>query len=179
MKRAHRAGEAAGGPLDFKTDLAIWTAVVFLVLFAVLFKFAWGPISEGLHKREQGIADNISAAQRQHDEAKALLAEYDQKMAKAAGEVRQIMEEARRDAEHTQQEMLAQARQEAEATKQRALLEIETATEQALQSLAERGADLAVELAGKIVRSQLNASDHAALIQDAVAHFAQAKPSEN
>src|SRR5690242_8492770 len=35
-------------PLVFKTDLAIWTFVVFLLLFFVLKKFAWGPISESL-----------------------------------------------------------------------------------------------------------------------------------
>ena len=32
----------SAGPLTFKTDLAIWTAVVFLLLLAVLKKFAWG-----------------------------------------------------------------------------------------------------------------------------------------
>src|SRR5687767_84850 len=42
-------------PLEFQTDLAIWTAVVFVVLLLVLSKFAWGPIVAGLEKREQRI----------------------------------------------------------------------------------------------------------------------------
>ena len=49
---------------SWKSDLAIWTAVVFLVLLAILWKFAWGPIAEGLDKREQEIADQIAEAER-------------------------------------------------------------------------------------------------------------------
>ena len=45
--------ETAINPLEFKTDLALWTAVVFLLLLAVLWKFAWGPLAEGLDKRER------------------------------------------------------------------------------------------------------------------------------
>ena len=67
----------AGRPEEFQTDLAIWTFVVFVVLLAILWKFAWGPIVAGLEKREQGIAEHIAAAERAHEEAKLLLAEYD------------------------------------------------------------------------------------------------------
>ena len=34
-------------PGEFKSDLAIYTFVVFFLLLALLYKFAWGPISEG------------------------------------------------------------------------------------------------------------------------------------
>jgi len=46
-------------PAWFQKDLAIWSFAVFLGLFALLSKFAWKPIMEGLDKREQGIADTI------------------------------------------------------------------------------------------------------------------------
>ena len=47
----------------------------------------------------------------------------------------------------------------------RALHEIEAATDGALRSLAERSAELAVDLAGKIVRHNLTPADHARLIE--------------
>jgi F0F1-type ATP synthase membrane subunit b/b' len=56
------------------------------------------------------------------------------------------------------------------------LAEIENATAGAIQELAERSADMAVGLAGKIVRSELKAADHATLVQRAVADFARKKP---
>ena len=179
MAEEHGESSSSGGPLDFKTDLAIWTAVVFLLLMGVLWRFAWGPIVEGLEKREQGIADNIAAAQRQHDEAKNLLAEYQAKLDESQSEVKAIVEEARRDAEHTQREILAKAKADAATERDRALKEIDTATQQALQELAQRSADLAVDLAGKIVQQKLTPQDHTNLIKQAVAKFAQFDPSQN
>jgi F-type H+-transporting ATPase subunit b len=180
---AHAAGDASHGsgpnPLRFQSDLALWTAVVFLVLLLVLAKFAWGPIARGLDRREQMIAENIANAERQNEEARRLLAQYEQRLAAAAGEVREILDEARRDAEHTQQQILAKARAEAEAEKRRALQEIERAADQALKDLAERSANLAVDLAGRIVHHQLRAADHAALIQEAIRRFVAVGPSNN
>ena len=47
---------------NFRGDLGVWTAVVFLVVLAILGKFAWGPISDGLQKRENEIAAQIAEA---------------------------------------------------------------------------------------------------------------------
>ncbi len=185
-KHGEAASHATGGhqegkadPLEWRKDLSFWTLIVFLFLFGVLWKFAWGPIAEGLDKREHGIAEQIAAAHRANEEAKGLLGQYEAKLAAAQGEVRAIVEEARRDAEHTQQEILAKANAEAQASRERAKREIETATAQALKELAQRSANLAVELAGKIVSVQLKPGDHARLIEDAVARFPEMKPSEN
>src|SRR5262245_29807260 len=96
---AEAAGEAHHGgdpsPLSIDTDLAVWTFVVFFVLLAVLAKFAWGPITEALDKRERHIAENIAAAQRAQDDARNMLAGYERKLAGAADEVRAMLEEAR------------------------------------------------------------------------------------
>lgn len=162
---------------EFKTDLAIWTFVVFLVLMGILWKFAWGPIVAGLEKREQRIAEHIASAERAHEDAKRMLAEYERKLASSADEVRAIIDEARRDAEHTQQEILAKARADAQLERERALREIETAKDQALKELGERSANLAVDLAGKILNAQLSAADHHRLIEEALNRFPA--PSKN
>jgi F-type H+-transporting ATPase subunit b len=178
---AHAIGHegVSGDPHEFKADLAIYTFIVFMLLLGILWKFAWGPITEGLEKREHGIAENIAAAERSHQQAKAMLAEYERKLASSADEVRAIIDEARRDAEHTQQEILAKARADAQAERDRSLREIETAKDQALKELGERGANLAVDLAGKIVRAQLNPADHTRLIEEAMARFPNGNPSKN
>jgi len=165
-------------PLSVDPDLAIWTFGVFLVLLAVLWKFAWGPISKSLDEREQAVARFIAEAKHSHDEAKRLLGEHERILAGAADEVRALLEEARRDAEATKLDILAEAKAGAEAERLRALREIEGATDGALKQLAERSADLAVELAGKIVSVKLSSADHAQLIQEAVARF-PTNPSRN
>jgi F-type H+-transporting ATPase subunit b len=174
-------GRQAGtpDPLSVDPDLAIWTLVVFVILLVVLKKFAWGPILEALQRREQSVADHIAQAERTHEQAKELLAEYEKRLAGAANQVRELLEEARRDAEHTKQDILAEAKKGAELEKARALRDIEAAADAAMESLARRSSDLAIELAGKIIQAQLSKADHARLIQEAVARFPASTASTN
>ena len=164
----------ANDPLSISTDLALWTLIVFVVLLVVLRKFAWGPIIGGLEKRESTIADHIAEAERNHLEAKRLLSQHEQKLNEAAAEVRELMEQARREAEQARQAILAEAKQGADAERTRALHDIEAAADQAMESLAERSAQLAVELAGKILKSKLTSEDHDRLIQEAISKFPKA-----
>jgi F-type H+-transporting ATPase subunit b len=176
----HGAGHGGGGDLNpinfegynFRGDLAVWTGVIFLVVLAILWKFAWTPISEGLQKREHQIADQISQAEASNQKARQLLEDYQQRLEAARDEVRSIVDQGRRDAEQLGREMLERAKADAAAERDRALQQIESATAGALKELAERSADMAVELAGKIVRTRLDRRDHAQLVQEAVAKFA-------
>jgi F-type H+-transporting ATPase subunit b len=166
-------------PEAIQADLAIWTAVVFLAVLAILWVFAWGPITRFLQRREEGIADQIRQAEESNQQAKQVLAEYEQKLAESQGEVRQILEQARRDAEEAGRQIVEKARADAEATAQRARQEIESATSSALEEIAQQGASMAVELAGKIVRAKLDPRDHSQLIEQAMAKFPKGKAGEN
>jgi F-type H+-transporting ATPase subunit b len=173
---AGHGGEGGINPLNvegvnFKGDLALWTAVVFLLVLAILWKFAWGPIADGLTKRENRIHEEIASAERTNAEARRLLEDYQQKLSAAGEDVRKMLEEARREAEQTGAEIVQQARTAAQAERDRALVEIDTATTGALKELADRSATLAVELAGKIVGSRLDRAAHGRLIEQALAKF--------
>ncbi|MBU4400934.1 MAG: F0F1 ATP synthase subunit B, partial [Planctomycetes bacterium] len=146
--------------INFRGDLAIWTAVVFLLVMAVLWKFAWRPIADGLDKREQNIADQIADADAANQQAKELLADYERKLDEAGDQVRGILDQGRRDAEQLGRELLEKAKKEADVEQQRAMGRIETATDDALKGLADRSAAMAVELAGRIVREKLDPKDH-------------------
>ncbi|MEN6459555.1 MAG: F0F1 ATP synthase subunit B [Thermoguttaceae bacterium] len=182
---AEHGGEPVSlNPLSWQwiqQDLAIWTAVVFLCLLAILAKFAWKPMMAGLEKREQGIADQIAEAEAANEQAKELLAEHERKLAAAGDEVRAILEQGRRNAEQLGHELLDKAKQDAKTEHQRAMQQIDAATTAAIKDLADQGAALAVELAGKIVHAKLKPNDHAQLIEQAVAGFMQGegKASQN
>jgi len=174
---AEHGGEGNMNPIpmswkDVQADLAIWTAAVFLVLMLILWKFAWGPLSEGLDKREKHVADQIAQANEANQKAKELLAGYEKKLVDSQDEVRAILDKARRDAEHIGRDMLDKAKADAKAEQERMLKQIDAATTNAIKELADRSAMLAVELAGKIVHAKLNPKDHAKLIEQAVAGFA-------
>jgi F-type H+-transporting ATPase subunit b len=184
-KHAEPGQEAEGGqpeeavdPLAFKPDLAVFTGVVFLVLLAILWVFAWGPIVRGLEKREQRIAEEIASAERRNTDARTLLEEYQQKLAASGEEVQQMLERARRDAEQVGQRIVEKARTDAEAEHQRMLGEIEAASDDALKDLARQSATLAVELAGRIVAAKLDPTAHSRLIEQAVAGFSERQPGK-
>ncbi len=169
------AGGVDKNPSEFRIDLAIWSFVLFLILLAILWKWAWGPIVTALDAREKHIHNEIAEAERANAEARRLLAEHEKKMADVQNEVRAILDEARRDAQHTQQEILKQAQVEAQATSERARREVEQARDQALQLLFSQAADMATIMAGRIVQRTLNPHDHRDLVQQALKEL----PSKN
>jgi F-type H+-transporting ATPase subunit b len=165
-------------PAWFSRDLAVWSFVVFLGLMALLTKFAWKPIMEGLEKREEGIARQIADTKAANEEAKRMLASYERRLSEAADEVRGMLEEARRDAEATRQTIVAEARKAADDEKARAKHEIHLAKDDALAQIAEKAGHLAVEVAGKFLRDKLGADDQARLVRDSVASLSR-RPSVN
>ncbi len=171
---AHDAHAAPSPPLSFdslKRDLALWSLVIFLILFAVLAKYAFGPIASALDAREKAVADQIDSAARANEEAKTLLEQYKQKLADSKDEVRQILETARSDAQRSAEGIVAKAREAAQVEQSRALKDIEAATDAALQSIAERSATLATQLAGKMIRKEVTADKHRDLIGVALEEF--------
>ena len=160
--------KAFESPAWFQTDLALWSFAVFGILMALLTKFAWKPIMEGLDKREQGIADTIAATQAANEDARRLLASYERRLAEAADEVRGMLDEARRDSEATRQSIVAEARKAAEDEKNRARHEIGLAKDDALAQIAEKAGELAVQVAGKFLSVKLGPDDQARLVRDSV-----------
>ncbi|MCH8840160.1 MAG: ATP synthase F0 subunit B [Planctomycetes bacterium] len=132
-----------------------------------------------MEEREQRIEGNIAAAQGKHEEAKLLLAQHEAKLATAADEVRALLEEARRDAEHTKAQILVEAKQAAEAERDRAVRDVERAADNELKSLAETSADLAVDLASQVVRQNITADQQAQLVRDALSKLVITEPSKN
>jgi len=165
-------------PADFHGDLAIWSVAVFGLLLALLGKFAWKPIMEGLDKREKGIEHQIAETKAANEEAKRMLVSYERRLAEASDEVRGMLEEARRDSEATKQTIIAEARKAAEDEQARAKHEIGLARDEALSSIALKAGDLAVEVAGKFLREKIGKEDHSRLVRDSVASLGT-KPSVN
>ena len=131
------AGPNLENPAEFRGDMAIYTLVVFLLLLAILGKFAWPAITAALEERERNIEENIAAAAAKHEEAKRLLAEHEARLAETSGEVRELLEEARRDADRTKAQIVEEAKQAAGLERDRAIREVDMATESAMQRLAE------------------------------------------
>ncbi len=162
-------------PAEFKSDLAIFTFLVFLLLLGLLYRFAWGPVTEGLERREMSIRDNIAGAEAARIKAEKMLAEHAAKLDKVQDEVREIIAEARRDAEHTKNEIMATAQKEAEATRVRAVQDIERARDKALDDLFDHMGRCVREATETVIGRSLTGADNERLIDEALSGFAQRK----
>jgi len=169
------AGPLMNNPIEWRYDLALASFAVFVVLFWLLSRFAWGSIRDGLDRRERAIAARLEAAQRSADQAAEQLRLYQEKLAAAALEAQELVNQARRAAEAAAETFRREAQEAAARERERAIADIQAAKNVAIREVAERAADLAVLLAGRIVRRELNPQDHAALIVEALENF----PSQN
>lgn len=173
------SGAKNPNPLAFRTDLAIWTFVVFVLLFTFLSYFAWPQIAAALDERERKIADNIAAAEARLEDAKRVLSEHEAKLAAAAGEVRALLEEAHRDAEHTKRSIEAKGHQAAQDELARALREIDRAKDGAIEALAGASAHVAIDLARKVIKDKLSSEEQNQIVRDALGKLSAATPSRN
>ncbi len=173
--------EASGDSniLQLKPELAICTALVFLILLFILWRFAWGPLSQALEKREAYRQETLDKAENARAESERLLAEHRSLMAKASDDVRAIMDEARRDAESMTNDMIQKAQAEAVASKERAERDIAGARDQALAEIWTRTADLAVNVAGRVLAREIGPEEQRRLLDRAVNQLPAAEVNGN
>ena len=164
-------GHEGGLPMKWSQDLALFSLVTFAVYLLVLRLGAWGPLQAGLSERERGIQQNIADAEASRLKAEALLKDHELKLAKVQEEVRDILAEARRDAEHTKQEIITTAHKEADASKQRAIADIERSRDQALTELFDFVSTNVVNATENVIGRSLSGDDHDRLVKDALSQI--------
>lgn len=164
------ATEAHAEPniLEPQISLMLVTVLVFICLLAILWKFAWGPLSEALTERERKQTETIAAAENAKNESARLLKEHKKQLDTAAEQVREMLDEARRQADANAMTIVQKAQSEAEASRERAEREIGTAKDQALSEIWQKTADLAVSVAGKVLSKEMNGDDHRRLVDSAM-----------
>lgn len=162
-------------PDDLKFDLAIYTAVVFFLLLALLGKFAWNPICKALEDREHAIAAKIEEARVGAEKVAEQLKQYEAKLAAAADESREMIAQARRDGEALREQIVSDAKATAQRERDRAIADISAARDTALRDIAQRSVDTAIVLAGNIVRRELRPQDHQVLVREVLEQL----PSQN
>lgn len=164
----HSAEAEEGNPIAFQPTLALWTFVVFVGLLFVLGKYAWKPLMEALHRREQHLEHVLLETERARNDSEALLAEHRRLMAKSAEDVRNILEKGRQDAQAAADRIVKEAQAEAEAARDRAQRDIASARDSALAEIWEKTADIAVSVAGRVLEKQLSGDDHRRLLDQAI-----------
>jgi F-type H+-transporting ATPase subunit b len=136
--------------------LMVWTLVIFILLWIILSKAAFKPITAAVEAREAALQDAIDAAKRDRDDAARLLTEQRTQIAAARDEAQRIIVEGRAVGEQLRTKMLEETRVEQQTMLERARTEIASERDRAIAELRREAVDLAIAGASKVIEKNLD-----------------------
>jgi F-type H+-transporting ATPase subunit b len=159
----------SGGLMSLQYNLMFWTLLIFIVLFFLLSKFAFGPITAAVEAREKALEEAVDAAKRDREAAAALLAEHRAQIEAARGEAQKFIADARAVAEKMRADLLEQTRNEQHDMLNRARMEIDRERERAIAELRKQAVDLALAGASKVIEQNLESERNRKLVESYLA----------
>jgi F-type H+-transporting ATPase subunit b len=132
-----------------------WSALIFLIFFATLAKFAWKPILSAVKARDEMIRGSLESAEKAREEMLKLQSDNEAILKKARGEREEILKEAREVRDKLISEAKGQATTEAEKLIEKARAGIENEKTKAMTEIRDQVATLSVEIASKLLGEQL------------------------
>lgn len=148
--------------------LFIWTIITFLVLFALLTKFAWKPLLKMLEGREEMIRQSLADADQAKVELEKLNQESEAIISQARAEAQSILTGGKAAAEKLKEEGLAKAKEQANAIVQNATKQIKVERDKAIAEIKSEVVDLSLSIAEKLIRKNLNKEDNQRLIEESL-----------
>ncbi|WNF37284.1 F0F1 ATP synthase subunit B [Bacillaceae bacterium IKA-2] len=144
---------------------AVYQLAVFSILLVLLRKFAFGPIMDMMHKREEHVANQITSAEKNREEAEKYLVQQREEIKNARVEAQSIIANAKKLSEQHSEEMVKSTKLAAERMKETALAEIYREKELAVSALREQVASLSVLIATKVIERELDEAAQAKFIE--------------
>jgi len=131
-------------------------AIGFLILLAILKKFAWGTILGAMEARSKRIASEFEAIERAKQEIEKLKADYQERVAKieeeARSKIQQAVDEGRRIGAEVEEAARTHAREALEKSKEAIALEVAKAR----LELKDQVVDLAIQATHKVLQQHLD-----------------------
>lgn len=157
-----------GSKVDLLTPhggLMLWTLLIFIGLFFILSRYAFGPITKAVEAREQALQDAIDQAKKDREEAARILAEHRTQLEGARSEAQHIIAEGRAVGEKLRTEMLEETRAQQQDLLERARREIASERDLAIAQIREEAVDLALAAASKVIEKNLDDSANRKLVE--------------
>ena len=151
--------------------LIFWTTVVFSLLLLVLKKYAWKPILSAVDERNKSIEDALKAADKAKEEMLALNVDNERILMEAKKERDILLKEGREIKDSIIAEAKDKAKLEADKILVSAKEQITNEKMKAITELKNQVAELSIEIAEKIIKSELqDVNKQKELVKTAIAH---------
>jgi F-type H+-transporting ATPase subunit b len=147
----------------------VFQVINFLLLLYLLNRFLFKPLLARMDERNAKIEKGLEDAEAAARDREVARAEREAAVTEARKEAADLLANANKIATDTRDEILTKAREDAEKVTERAREEITAEKEKAMAELRAQVADLALEAAGKLVRSDMNATTQRRLVEEFLA----------
>ncbi|WP_299761679.1 F0F1 ATP synthase subunit B [uncultured Dokdonia sp.] len=144
---------------NFSLDLFVKQTILFLVLIFLMVKFAWKPILTALNDREESIQGALDSAEAAKKEMQNLQADNEKLIKQARAERETLLKEAREIKAKMIEDAKGEAKAEADKMIAQAQAAIEAERKSAIADLKSQVASLSVDIAEKVVKSELSNKD--------------------
>ena len=158
--------QEAPSPILPEKNEIIWGVISFVVLAALLMKFAIPAMQKGMAARTERIRSDLGAAEKSKADADALLADYRAQLADARNEANRLIEEARRSADAVRVDLQERAQADIAELRARAAADVEAAKASAIADLRTEVANLAIGAAETIVQKNLDHETQVQLVEN-------------
>ena len=152
-----------GAGVEWGTTLV--TLATFVILLALLKKFAWGPLKEVMDKRERDINKDIDDAEQAKINAQKLEEENRKTLKETQDEVQRILDDAKVQARKQHEEIIHEANVRANGMIETAQSEINSEKERALADINNQVSELSVLIASKVLRKEISEQDQKDLVE--------------
>lgn len=160
------AHEEEHNPILPEVDEIIVGALAFLIVFVVLWRFAFPRLNTAMEGRTEKIKGDLEKAESDRLEAEEVRRRYEEQLQDARGESSRIIEEARKTAEQLRRDVLERAEEESRQIVARAQEEIRAERDRAFEQLRSQVGALSVELASRVVGAELDVDRQRRLVDD-------------
>jgi len=164
----HVAQLAAEGQALFQVNLfwVIVSALNFIVFFALIWSFAFKPVSAMLAERKARIEEGLKDAEQARRDRENAEAERVATLGEARREANEILTRAQKVAQETRDADMAATREELERLRTRAAAEIEAEKVRAIADVRGEVANLALLAAGKVVGETMSDERERRLVEE-------------
>lgn len=140
--------------------------VNFLIILAIITKFAYKPLMQVLEERQAKIAKDISDAEKERLQAEELKRDYQKQLADAQKKSQQIIDAALKQAETLKGEILAEAKAEQGRMIENAMAEIAREQKQAVKEIRAEIASMVMLSTEAVLKRNITEADNKKFVQD-------------
>ena len=163
------AEAAEGSGFGFSFNLLESNLFNLAIVYAILFYFGRGFLSQALGGRRSAIEVAIQEAEARKQEASVALADQQQKLSQAQTEATQIRASAEEGAKSAKAEILAKAEQDVQRMREAAVQDLNTEQERVITELRQRVVALALQKVESELPNRINDSTQQQLIDRSLA----------